>query len=770
MTFRTAGATGRDKAFGGRYVNVFTLSRLLDLREKQKTARRSIEDVGDLIKSTNEDVTRTRLELLFFLGVIAFTAATTFSITDKDLLIGARVKLPLLELSIGLDEFLAGAPVLLLAAHFALLLKFDKLRTKCREISKLIAGIDDQAIADGLRLRVVSNFLTQAIISRPGESFHRALNASLYIVCLGLAPVLALFLILVRTLPLHRLDLTVLQHVVILGDIWLLGYFHLSLLHRKSWATGIAMILSILANLVFCIPDSWFDRFGSAIWPVRAPFVGDETSRVAFGPTAFLLESGFDETTGRPVSWFSRNLIVLDERALTTRTNPPSKVQPTLAPTDSDAGGENSVSVSLRGRDLRYGVFARSDFRRTDFTLADLSGASFEGADLRGVKFGCARGAPQPVSALWARIGHSSPRGVYADDVRCTILAEINLRDADLRGARFAGSIPVRRPSLAMALLQNVKLDGTDLADMDFTGADFSSASLVGTTFERSTLVGADFTQADLTGAILTGADLSLAALGNAKLDGADLTNAHLLMAELSNVSLVGTEMTNAVLSAARMMKASVWGSSLPATKGVAWADLSGLAVKKPDATKTTQIQQSMERFSGQAFRHKEVRKRLEAALGRDAAESVGNSENNELWTQWGMVLARSQDDDYYRRVFAEFLGELVCSGTNYMLAVDRWLRPDPGYSLYTYEPASPPVPRPDPALRGLRNTEVLDFGEFDMYPVTIRPIPEWIDLEPLIGRISKGDCAAVKESSKDFLHILKEAAARKGVKTRPGT
>ena len=132
-------------------------------RDSGSSSEQGVLQAAELIKTTNEDLAHTRTELFFFVGTIAFIVASTLGIGDRDLLVGTHVRLPILDVSIGFDEFLLGAPLLVLAVHFTLLLKFHRLRVKCVRISAQLAEIArvDKAAAENLELRTVSNFLTQ---------------------------------------------------------------------------------------------------------------------------------------------------------------------------------------------------------------------------------------------------------------------------------------------------------------------------------------------------------------------------------------------------------------------------------------------------------------------------------------------------------------------------------------------------------------------------------------------------------------------------------
>lgn len=88
----------------------------------------------------------------------------------------------------------------------------------------------------------------------------------------------------------------------------------------------------------------------------------------------------------------------------------------------------------------------------------------------------------------------------------------LDLREADLRRARFAGA----------------DLADADLRHATLTQADLSKANLRGARLGRADLTLANLSGADLRGADLSGADLSGADLRGARLQGADLTEAEL--------------------------------------------------------------------------------------------------------------------------------------------------------------------------------------------------------------------------------------------------
>ena len=123
-------------------------------------------------------------------------------------------------------------------------------------------------------------------------------------------------------------------------------------------------------------------------------------------------------------------------------------------------------------------------------------------------------------------------------------LTDINLRNADLRGARLSCSHSGIGPDLTSAnlswadfesaILPNSILDAANLHGTNFRGAKLHNASLLGVNIAGTILVGADLSQADLTGVTMNLVSLANADLNHATLVDTDLTQASLVGADLS--------------------------------------------------------------------------------------------------------------------------------------------------------------------------------------------------------------------------------------------
>ena len=106
---------------------------------------------------------------------------------------------------------------------------------------------------------------------------------------------------------------------------------------------------------------------------------------------------------------------------------------------------------------------------------------------------------------------------------------------------------PERAPSPPLAL---------DLREANLRGGRFAGADLADADLRHATLALADFSKANLRGARLTHADLTLANLCGADLRGADLSGADLSGADLRNARLQGADLGQAELGWARVQGA----------------------------------------------------------------------------------------------------------------------------------------------------------------------------------------------------------------------
>jgi uncharacterized protein YjbI with pentapeptide repeats len=399
--------------------------------------------------------------------------------------------------------------------------------------------------------------------------------------------------------------LTNVQTAVWFCELWLVTFVQTR--GNLFRAVAISLVGTFIVALIFCIPDSWQDRLGREVLGANVPFGTSNAQRVAFWPTAFFLESKLNHATGRPFFWISRNLVVVDDNSRRERATPELAL-PSERSSDKDG-------FSLRDRNLRYAILDRSNLRGVDLTAADLSGASLLGTDLRGAKIGCIK-AERGWSDRYIPVQQLSESTVWEQDfiTRCTLFIDALLTGADFRNTTFVSQTYVPAfPSLEGLSMMNIKLDGADLTGVDLSGADLSFATLIGTNLERSSLIAANFTGADLTAANLHAADATLSTFGFARLYGANLLEARLTAANLGMASLAGAVLAETELIGASLRYATVWITSPPPKKNLAWADLYGLKIRAPSAAMLADIRKVIEQLG--APQQSEAQKRLRALV-----------------------------------------------------------------------------------------------------------------------------------------------------------
>jgi uncharacterized protein YjbI with pentapeptide repeats len=114
--------------------------------------------------------------------------------------------------------------------------------------------------------------------------------------------------------------------------------------------------------------------------------------------------------------------------------------------------------------------------------------------------------------------------------------------------------------------LAKARLDGLNLASLDFTGADLCDATLRGVALhdarlERANLTGADLTKSDLTNASFAAADLSRADLSDAVVGSATFARARIETTVFAKLDLTGADFTGAIGTAADFTGAALDGA-----------------------------------------------------------------------------------------------------------------------------------------------------------------------------------------------------------------
>lgn len=431
----------------------------------------SIDKIEASFRSLAADVNTTsasaRTGWIFFLAAQAYFFVALAGLEHRDLLLDAPVPLPLLQVDIQLRAFFLFSPIIFVLFHLGILLQHVMLSRQVRELHSNVSHFEGNNFfrTHRVRFHLHSYFFTQLMAGPKRSPFFAFFLSLLTWLSFGILPVILLLDFQSTFLPFHDLQVTWAHRIYLALEVLILTVFAVFMRHpglgfvvgfgRTIVERPLGFIVSFMASLCaiffsFCIatiPDERMDRIMTSLWPetIDGEVTDGLSPRQAFLPTARLFEAGVDVLSGRPVGLFGRNLIVVDQDIV-----------------KDDAIDPGSTSINLRKRDLRYGIFDRSDLRQVDMTGAILTGASLketvlfemkaEKAILRGANLRYARLVPQ----------QSSGR----------VYNKINLRGADLREADLTGTVLIS-VDMQDALLKGTKLSVGQRAYAEQEGAQF---------------------------------------------------------------------------------------------------------------------------------------------------------------------------------------------------------------------------------------------------------------------------------------------------------
>ena len=185
--------------------------------------------------------------------------------------------------------------------------------------------------------------------------------------------------------------------------------------------------------------------------------------------------------------------------------------------------------VSIDNRDLR-----NANLRRTFLVEASLRGAHLSQANLSDAKLEDAN-----LEGCHLDRADLSSANLHNANLKGATLTEAHLPKADLRGAK-----------MEEAFADDAFMERIRLEDADVRRARFQRSTLVGARLVRATAERADFREANLGGAVLVGAILKDASLATANLTDAYLWCADLRGADLLEAGLGKTRMNLALIDA----------------------------------------------------------------------------------------------------------------------------------------------------------------------------------------------------------------------------
>jgi uncharacterized protein YjbI with pentapeptide repeats len=522
------------------------------------------KDVGELQKALNDAAGKASVLWTSFVTLELYLLIAFGSVTHRDLFLESAIKLPLLNVDLPLVGFFIVAPTILVILHFYVFLQLFALAAKSRDYDTLLRA-EARVASDRqyLRQRLDSFFMLQFLA---GPSQQRAgfngfwLRVIAWITLVG-TPVLILLQGQTTFLPFHKGSITWLQRIIIAVDLVIIWFYwnniraadgsFVPFIKNRVWVIFGAMIsfcVAIFSVGVATVPGELTDRYFPSARIVPTTWGPRWSTEAHWTSLNKLLFAGApDEVSGRPGSFFANRLVLIDQSFV-----------------DVEKIDRIAVAISLRGRDLRKGVFNGSDLRKADFTAAQLDGASLQRTKLQNANFGCTTFSRDCTSLPDANLSSAQLQGsnlnqanLQRADLRWAGLQDSNVTGANLQGAALGFA------QLQGANLTGANLKGADISMANLKGADLRRAQLGGAELRMAQLQGGNLTDADFSGANLQKANLQVAVLDRTLLQGADLRGAELQGAAIIDTHMEAANLQDAHLQAAALYHAQLQGADL---------------------------------------------------------------------------------------------------------------------------------------------------------------------------------------------------------------
>lgn len=527
-----------------------------------------------LLDAVNRSSDTAHVAWLVFLGIMTYLTIAVAGVTHTNLLLETPVSLPIFGVDIPITQFFQLAPVILVLFHLGVVSQLGLLARKTLEFDHAIRLLEtSDRRTHPLRLELHNFFFVQAIAGP-----HRSAVMSVFLhgmswLTLVILPVVLIIYVQVVFLPYHSELITWTHRIALLADIAMLvligvfltraetsffrAFWRNTAAHPVSFAVTSCVIgcVALFSFFVATIPGELLDRVSQSL--LVSSEAGPEQSKPKYY-SGFMVPFLATSHEGALFGIFRRNLVVTDADLVTDKDVTP---------------GERTIM--LRGRDLRYARFDRSDLHQTDFTGADLSHASFYGTDLRSAWMQCAE-----INELRLRGNRAGAECVQAIDTDFTRanLSGARMQGIDARDAKFEEA-SLTASELVEAVLSGANFSQANLEKAELggevraAGANFALASLQGVYLKGAQLAGADFRNASMQGAILDYAGLQ----------GAMLQDADLEAASLYRANLHGADLSRAVVRASDFRGAALWMAKPPDAGTSDLVDLSDISLRAPD-------------------------------------------------------------------------------------------------------------------------------------------------------------------------------------------
>ncbi len=611
-----------------------------------------------LLTSVNEASVAARNGWLFFLALVAYFFIAAASVSHKDLLLNAPVILPFLGIALRLDSFFLFAPMVLLFVHFGLLVQHVLLSGKILELDTIMT--EDEAWRGKrmhpLRLELHSYFYTQALAGANRSAVFATFLHGMVWLSLVLLPVFLILYFQITFLPYHAEGITWAHRIYLLVEIIILigvGIFlrkpnanfwqalwRTSAQHSANFFVTIALVcLALFFSIcVVTFPGEWIDRklskfsnFSISSDKSIKTADGKVVARV-FAPTGyFFADTGYtvDEFKGL----FHRNLIVVDEDLVT-----------------DEQSASDDVTISLRGRNLRFANLSRSDLRKADFTNTLLEDAKLNGTILRQAKFGCRELQEETITD--AKFEDYQARG-------CAMLAGANFSSADLTMADFRSTYS-DRTNFNNAIVNGARFDWAILSR-----ASFESAKGAGTSFINAFIPEGNFFGAQMQGADFSGAVALASNFGNANLQGTIFSLAHLQavsfetaqlnVADLTLADLWGTNFTDAEVGGADFSSAEIWETTPPNIEDSTKIYFANVEIAAPSEGQINDLEKAL-KWKLDA----KTTERLKFLLSDKSTRAWAQSDDYKAFKRYQSVFKQT-DVEGFKTAYTNFVVNIAC-------------------------------------------------------------------------------------------------------------
>ena len=409
-----------------------------------------------LIDNVAEASINARKLFFIYIGFISYCALTIVSTTDRQLVIGGNVKLPVINVEVGLTGFFIIAPAIaiILFVYFQLYLRrLEALKAKLR---------DDCPKMDKMRLYPWMINMVEAPeagfggwLQRRFVSFSLWWSLPLLLVLFALwflkknEPILSYF---VGALP-------------VIGALLALYFRHINeerVNNTPSWSQWVDI------KIMYALYSRLFnkDQVNETISEVEQVMLWSGRYSLLIYLIIFELVFIFYWTPSALKGELPKFTVDLSYQKLITE---PKKDQDY-----KELYWGNFNGLNLRGANLKSVVLKRADLRAANLKWANLLEANLYSADLEGANL------------EGANLGRAD-------------LQEASLGVANLKGANLWGA------NLQKASLLWANLEKADLREANLQGTDLQGADLFGANLEKADLAGANLAKANLRGADLEG-------------------------------------------------------------------------------------------------------------------------------------------------------------------------------------------------------------------------------------------------------------------------